>query len=163
MKVDYLAGDDGDINSIFNLFEGLDKIEVEAGFLSPNVIHPGTGTPLTDIAYLQQYGSEHHMIPSRPFISDGAVLSEQGIAKSIPEVMRNYLKNGMGLSAFTPIEKVSRESIARAIAEQKFVPLSKNTIKIREGKGNHSTTILVDEGYLINGIEAKTTRNLKKS
>ena len=163
MKVKRLSGEDGTVASIFKLFESLDNIEVDAGFLDEGDLHPSTETPLTDIAYLQQYGSDHHMIPSRPFISDGAVISERGIRESVPLVFSNYLKAKMGMDSFAPMEKVSRESIAKAIAEQKFIPLSKKTLNIRREKGNSSTTILVDEAYLINGISSETVRRSKKS
>ena len=162
MKVTVEKGEDGSLDDLFAKFDNLDFIEIDAGFLTPNNIHPGTETPLTDIAYLQQYGSEHHMIPERPFISDGAVLSEEGIISALPTVFKNYLKLGKGMASFAPIEKVSRESIAKAIAEQKFIKLSEKTLQIRREKGNHDTTILIDEGYLINGIESKTVRRKSK-
>ena len=162
MKVSVSKGEDGSLDDLFASFAKLDFIEVDAGFLTPNDIHPGTSTPLTDIAYLQQFGSDHHMIPSRPFISDGAILSEKGILEVIPEVFKNYLKLNKGIASFAPIEKVSRESIAKAIAEQKFIKLSDKTLEIRRKKGNEDPTILVDEGYLINGIESKTVRRRSK-
>lgn len=163
MQVKISRGDDGTIEEIFAKFESLDFIEVDAGYLNSEIEHPGTGTSLVEIATIQQFGSDKHNIPSRPFISDGAILSQKSIQESIQEVFFNYFKLKIGMKSFSPIEKISRESIAKAIAEQKFVRLKDETLRIRREKGNYSEKILIDEAYLINGIESNTTRRRSKN
>lgn len=149
--MDITRGNDLSWEELILKMNSLSNIEIDAGYLTDK-IHPNSQLSYPELATIHQFGSENQNIPERPFISDGAVLSQQGIIQSLPSCYTNYLKNG-SKSSFTPIAKISGQSIARAIAEQKFVKLSGITIKDRQLRNNPSTLILIDEGYLINEIE----------
>lgn len=157
MKTKISAGEDTSLDALFAKFLALDKIEIEAGFLTPKH-HPESDLSIPAIAAIQQYGNESNNIPARPFITDGAVLSIDEIHKLWAGVFRNYLLGGVGLAAFEPVAKASREGIAKAIALQRYRALSPVTIKIRQDKGNYSTHILVDSAYLINDIDSKISK-----
>lgn len=161
MESKIVKGTDTSLDALFKLFSAMDSVEIEAGYLEPKP-HPDSELNMVQIATLQQFGSTGHKIPERPFITDGAVLSVEEINKHWHNVLRDYLVGKKGLAAFEPVAKASRESIAKAIALQKFVPLSPTTIAIRRQKGNQNTTILVDTGHLINGIESKVSKRRKK-
>lgn len=161
MKSEIKRGDDISLDQLFKKFEAMEYIEVEAGYLSPKA-HPESELNMVEIALLQQYGSESHNIPERPFLTDGAVLAVNELNKHWHGVMRDYLLGKKGLAAFEPLARASRESIAKAIAMQRFVPLSPTTLKFRRDRGNTSTKILIDTGYLINGIESKVRRRRRK-
>lgn len=161
MECKILRGSDTSLDDLFKKFEAMDQIEVDAGYLAPKP-HPESELNMVEIAMLQQFGSESHNIPERPFLTDGAVLSVNEINKHWHQVMRDYLVGKKGLAAFEPLARASRESIAKAIALQKFVPLSPVTLKLRRDRGNTSSKILIDTGYLINGIESKVRRRRRK-
>lgn len=162
MKSEIEKGEDTSLSQLFKKFEAMGYIEIEAGYLSP-APHPESELNMVEIALLQQYGSKAHNIPERPFLTDGAVLAANELSKYWHKVMRDYLIGGKGAAAFEPLARASREGIAKAIAMQRFVPLSSTTLKTRRKRGNTSTTILIDTGHLINGIESKIGRRGRKN
>lgn len=161
MKSEITKGDDMSLDQYFQKMLALDSIEIDAGYLTPKK-HPETDLTLPAIAAIQQFGSDTNNIPARPFLTDGALHASKEIPKLWTSVFRDYLLHGKGLGAFEPVAKASREGIAQAIALQRYRPLSPVTIRIRQAKGNYSTHILIDGGYLINGIETKVTRRRSK-
>ena len=154
--MEILDGSDLNWLSLVEKMIQLSTIEVDAGYLTSK-IHPNSQLTYAALATIHQYGSEKHNIPERPFISDGAVLSQQGIVQALPASYLNFLKSG-NKESFKPIAKISGESIARAIAEQKFTKLSDVTLRDRKSRNNPSSLILIDEGYLINNIETDITQ-----
>lgn len=161
MKCEIKRGDDMSLDEYFSKMLALDNIEIDAGFLTA-VRHPESDLTIPAIAAIQQFGNETNNTPARPFLTDGAVHASKEIPKHFDEVFRDYLLRGRGLAAFEPIAKVSRESIAKAIALQRYRPLSPVTIKIRRDKGNYSSHILIDTGYLINSIESEIKKGRSK-
>lgn len=161
MKSKILKGDDMSLNEYFNKMLALDNIEIEAGFLT-NVMHPESDLTLPAIAAIQEFGSARNNIPARPFLTDGAVLASKEIPKLWQSVFKNYLIGRQGLTAFEPIAKMAKESIAKAIALQNYRALSPVTLNIRRDRGNYSTTILIDTGHLINALESKIIRRTGK-
>ena len=151
MKCEILKGDDMSLDSYFKKMERLTRIEINSGVLEDKK-HPDTNLSLAAIASINQSGSIKNKIPERPFMSDGAVIFGQEITKLWDEVFRSYLLKNKGLSAFKPVGKASRESIAKAIAMQRFTPLSPTTLSWRKARGNSSSTILIDRGYLVNAL-----------
>lgn len=154
MQVIESKGELGSLDDIFNRYLELEKIEVEAGFITPKR-HPKSELNMVEIATIQQFGSIKQNIPERPFMTDGFILSEWELQKHLPAAIKEYLKGTPATTALEPIARVSRESIAKAIALQRFKPLAPTTLKLRREKGNTSSLILIDTGYLINGIESK--------
>lgn len=161
MKSEIKRGDDMSLDEFFRKIEALDKIEIEAGFLTDKR-HPESDLTIPVIAALQQFGNESNNLPERPFMTDGAVHASNDLPKHLPLFYREYLLGGRGLAAFEPLAKVTREAIAKAIALQRYQPLSPTTIRIRQNKGNYSTHILIDTGHMINDIESKVTRRRSK-
>lgn len=160
MKSEILPGADTSLEELFTKILALNSVQIEAGFLTPKK-HPESDLTLPEIAWIQQNGSNENNIPARPFITDGAFLSTKEIPKQMERVFYDYLVGNKGLAAFEPIAKVSRESIAKAIAMQKFKALSPITLKIRREKGNASPLILIDSAYMINNIESKVHKGKK--
>lgn len=156
MKCKIMKGDDMSLESYFRKIERLDKIEISAGVLE-NKKHPETDFPLPAIAYINQFGSIRNNIPERPFMTDGAVIASEDISHLWGEVFRDYFLHNKGLAAFKLIGKVSREAIAKAIAMQRFTPLSPATLSWRQARGNGSSAILIDRGYLINSLSDKVS------
>lgn len=161
MKSEILPGSDMSLDDFFRKMEALDYIEIDAGFLTPKQ-HPESDLTIPAIAAIQQFGNETNNVPARPFLTDGALHASEEIPKHWTKVFRDYLLHGKGLAAFEPIAKATREGIAQAIALQRYRPLSPVTIKIRQDRGNMSTHILIDTGYLINSIESDIRRGRKK-
>jgi len=161
MESKIMKGTDTSLDALFKLFSQMENIEIDAGYLEPTP-HPHSELTLPEIAALQQFGSSGHKIPERPFLTDGAVMSVEDINKHWHTVLREYLIGKKGTAAFEPIAKASREGIAKAIAAQKFVPLAPTTLRIRKERGNTSTKILIETGYLINGIGSKITKRRSK-
>lgn len=161
MKSEILKGQDMSLDEYFSKMLALDYIEIDSGYLHPTP-HPESDLTIPTIAAIQQFGNETNNIPARPFMTDGALHASKDIPKHWETVFRDYLLRGKGLGAFEPIAKASREGIAQAIALQRYRPLSPVTIKIRQDKGNYSTHILIDSGYLINRVESKVTRRRRK-
>lgn len=161
MESEILPGDDTDWETIIKKMMDLEQVQIEAGFLT-NKRHPESDLTIPAIAAIQQYGNETNNIPARPFITDGAVISQNNIAKKMKQVFANYLMNNVGLAVFEPIARASREGIAQAIAMQRYRPLSPVTIKIRQDKGNYSNHILIDTAHMINAIETKITKSKPK-
>ena len=151
-----MDGDNGSWESLISKMNELDSIEIDAGYLTDH-IHPNSKLSYAELATIHQYGSEKHNIPERPFISDGAVLSIDTLYQVIPESYKTFLMTG-NIHSWSKVGKISAESIRRAIAEQKFTRLSNITIKERKAKGNPSTHILIEDGYLINNVEYKVNK-----
>ena len=161
MKSEIKRGDDMSLDEYFKKMEALDYIEIDSGFLTDKP-HPESDLSIPAIAAIQQFGNESNNTPARPFLTDGALHASKEMPKHMSEVFRSYLLSKKGLESFEPLAKVSRESIAKAIALQRYKPLSPTTIKIRQSRGNYSTHILVDTGHMINEIESKVVRRRKK-
>ena len=161
MKSEILRGEDMSLDEYFRKMEALDYIVVDAGYLEPKA-HPESDLTLPAIAAIQQFGNESNNIPARPFMTDGALHASKEIPKHWQSVFRDYLLRGKGLAAFEPVAKATREGIAKAIAMQRYRPLSPVTLKIRQDKGNYSTHILIDTGHLVNEVTSKVKRERKK-
>lgn len=161
MKSEILRGEDMSLDEYFRKMEALDYIVVDAGYLEPKA-HPESDLTIPTIAAIQQFGNESNNIPARPFMTDGALHASKEIPKHWQSVFRDYLLRGKGLAAFEPVAKATREGIAKAIAMQRYRPLSPVTLKIRQDRGNYSTHILIDTGHLVNEVTSEVKRERKK-
>lgn len=161
MKSEITRGEDMSWDELVKKMLALENIEVEAGYLTAKQ-HPESDLTIPAIAAIQQFGNETNNIPARPFLTDGALHASKEIPKAMIRVFEGYLLRGAGLKAFEPLEKLAMEGIAKAIALQRYRPLSPVTLKIRRDRGNYSTHILIDTAYLINALEAKTVRRRSK-
>lgn len=154
--MEIMDGKNGSWESLIRKMNDLSNIEIDAGYLNDH-LHPNSKLSYTELATIHQFGSVEHNIPDRPFISDGAVLSIDNLYKAIPSGFGNFLLTG-NIHSWDVVGKISAESIRRAIAEQKFTRLSNTTLQERRSKGNTSTHILIEDGYLINNVEYKVIK-----
>lgn len=131
-----------------------------------NQIHKNSGTPLSSIARLQEYGGiasseggggKALIVPPRPFRAPTIKRREKIWANKIGRGIKKEIRTGGGnlLEVMKETAKGAENDLVKTI-ESIFKPaLSLMTIQIRREKGNLSTKPLIDTGQFIDSIETR--------
>lgn len=128
----------------------LDNVEIEYGYYEDKK-HKGSGLSMGSLALIQEYGSVKRNIPRRPFVFYSARLLNDRDVSIMRKAMVDFLfKRKTKEKAFAPVGRMAIRSVQRSIMSQRFTPLKKETV---QKKG--SSTILVEDHELINGVEWK--------
>lgn len=132
----------------------LDKVEVEYGYYETKM-HRASGLSMGSLALIQEYGSIKRNIPARPFVYYSAYLINDKDVSIMRKAAIDYLfKRKDTKISFAPVGRMGVRTIQRSIMSQRFTPLKPSTVA---KKG--SSTILVEDGELINGAEWKINEN----
>lgn len=129
-------------------------------------IHKDSGTPLSSIAYAQEYGGiasgegadgEELMIPPRPFRAPTIKRRKKAWANQIAKGIKREIRTGEGdlLDVLRMTAEGAEDDLIKTIESIFSPPLARMTIQIRRRNGNFSTKPLIDTGQFVNSVEAR--------
>lgn len=110
----------------------------------------------SQIAFINEFGSDHKNIPARPFLRPAIAQSKENIIKILKD---GSLKALQGEDMHITLEKAGLYASTQVknfiVAGSGFTPLKPQTIKARQNRRSHTTAgtkPLIDTGQMLNSI-----------
>ena len=106
------------------------------------------------IGYVQEFGSDEHNIPPRPFLVPGVQDAKDLIVKRLQGTANAVLSGDLSAvdKGFQTVGLVAQNAVRAKIAEGPFTPLAKRTLEARRAKGRTGDRPLIDTGKLREAI-----------
>lgn len=114
------------------------------------------GTPVVQVAMIQEFGAPEKNIPPRPFMRPAKMEHAQDWKSQFEKAAKNLHKgrvkeedilNDLGDTIISDIRK--------AIMDVYFPPLKEGTVKTRKRKGNYSEKPLIDTKRMFDTLDKK--------